>query len=228
MRTKTRKADLEGKKVLFFEIGIILALALALAAFEWPSKGDFSNLMSINGTLAPPDDIIIPITKPEEIKQPAPPIISIDKIIIIPDDKEIPDLEIDPFKEFTEDQYTELLHNLTTDEPDVVEVVDFMLIEIKPSFMGGDYNKFNQWVFQNLKYPEEAARNNIQGRVYVEFMIDVDGYVKNVKVVKGVDRLLDQEAVRVITSSPPWKPGYQRDKPTKVVFTFPITFKLRD
>jgi len=92
--------------------------------------------------------------------------------------------------------------------------------------MGGDYNKFTEWVFKNLRYPEEAAQNGIQGKVYLEFLIDVDGYIKNVKVIKGVDKLLDAEAVRVVSSSPPWKPGFQRDKPTKVLFTFPINFRL--
>jgi len=227
MRTKSRKADLEGKKILFFETGLIISLAIALAAFEWPSKGDiYSNLPNIKQVEVIEE--IIPRTKPEEIRQPAPPIVPIEKINIIDNEADIPKEDENPFEDITTDQYADLLKNIRTIEEDVDEVIEFMRIEIKPTFMGGDYNRFNEWVFKNLRYPDEAARNGIQGKVYVEFLIDVDGMVKNVRVLKGVDPLLDQEAVRVISSSPPWKPGFQRDKPTKVVFTFPINFRLKN
>jgi protein TonB len=93
--------------------------------------------------------------------------------------------------------------------------------------MGGDHNSFTLWVANNLKYPEEAARNGIQGRVYLKFMIDFDGSVKNVEVLSGTDRLLMEEARRVVSSSPAWNPGMQRGKPAQVTFTFPVTFRLQ-
>lgn len=228
MKTKkSEKADLERKRFLFFETGLIVALAIALAAFEWPSRGDL-NIHNYVSKGAEPDAEIIPRTEPDVIKQPAPPIVTVDKIIIVEDDDEISPSVIDPFVEYTDDQYADLLKYIRPEEPDLDEVIDFLLIEIQPSFMGGGQEKFIEWVFKNLNYPDEAARNGIQGKVYIEFMIDIDGKVKNVKVLRSVDPLLDREAVRVVTSSPPWNPGYQRDKPAKVVFKFPIHFKLKN
>jgi protein TonB len=96
-----------------------------------------------------------------------------------------------------------------------------------PGFGGGDSNKFREYIARNLKYPEVAAENGIQGRVFVQFVVEPDGRVSNVKVVRGVDPALDREAVRVVESSPPWKPGKQRGKPVRVSFTFPIIFVLQ-
>ena len=83
------------------------------------------------------------------------------------------------------------------------------------------------WDFQVFKYPEIAKENGISGRVTVQFTIDKDGSVKDVKVLRGVDSSLDKEAVRVIQKSPKWSPGKQRGKPAKVKYTFPIIFQLR-
>lgn len=226
MKTKkSEKADLERKRFLFFETGLIVALAIALAAFEWPSRGDL-NIHNYVSKGVEPDAEIIPRTEPEVIKQPAPPIVTVDIINLIDDNVDLPSVDPDIFVDITNDQLAQIIR--IPEEPDIDEVIDFMLIEIQPSFMGGGQEKFIEWVFKNLNYPDEAARNGIQGKVYIEFMIDIDGKVKNVKVLRSVDPLLDREAVRVVTSSPPWNPGYQRDKPAKVVFKFPIHFKLKN
>ena len=100
-------------------------------------------------------------------------------------------------------------------------------MEHKPKFQGGDQNDFTKWVFNNIVYPEIAKENGVQGRVILQFTVDKDGSVKNVKVLRGVDSSLDKEAVRVVSSSPKWEPGRQRDKPAKVTFVFPVIFQLR-
>ena len=105
------------------------------------------------------------------------------------------------------------------------EAIPFQLVEVKPSFNDGDVNAFAQWVKDNLVYPDEAKNNSISGRVTLQFTVETDGSVKNVKVLRGVDPLLDNEAIRVISSSPQWKPGYQDGKPVSVTYTFPIIFK---
>jgi protein TonB len=225
MKTKSKKADLEGKKSLFFQVGLVVALGLALVAFEWPSRGDFSlDNYRNHGTIETPDEVVI--TRPEEIKEPPPPvIISVEVINIRENDEDIKD---DPiiFDDITTEGIRHLL--LPVEEKDVVErPIDFMLIEDKPTFMGGDFNTFTKWVGNRLKYPEEAATNGIQGRVILQFLIDTDGSVKNVVVVRGVDRMLDAEALRVVSMSPKWKPGMQRGVPTKVLFTFPLIFQLQ-
>ena len=227
MKTKkSRKADLEGKKVIFFEIGLILALSLALAAFEWSSKGDINLPDFVLKNLTPPE-VDIPLYIPEKIKTPPPPSVAIEEIIIHEDTKDLAPVDLNPFDEINEETYKKIIEFVNTDEPEVDETIDFTIIEIKPTFMGGGFNRFNEWVFSNLRYPEEAIKNGIQGRVYLEFMIDKNGNVKNVRVLKGIDALLDAEAIRVVSSSPRWNPGYQRDKPVNVMFKFSINFRLR-
>jgi periplasmic protein TonB len=124
----------------------------------------------------------------------------------------------------------------------VVEVVDqpkeevqeaakeeevFLVVEEMPSFGSGDANDFRAFVSSNMKYPDVAAENGIQGRVFVQFVVEADGRLSNVRVLRGVDPALDREAVRVIESSPKWNPGKQRGKPVRVSYTFPITFVLQ-
>ncbi|MBR4735650.1 MAG: energy transducer TonB, partial [Bacteroidales bacterium] len=107
------------------------------------------------------------------------------------------------------------------------EAIPFQLVEQKPSFNGGDANAFSTWVNSRLVYPEIAKENGVQGRVTLMFTVEADGRVTNVRVVRGVDESLDKEAVRVVSSSPKWKPGKQRDRAVKVTYTFPVIFQLR-
>ena len=102
----------------------------------------------------------------------------------------------------------------------------FQMVEQKPTFGGGDASEFSKWVTSNLKYPEEAKAAKVQGRVTVTFVVDIDGSVKDVKVLRGVNELLDAEAVRVISASPKWTPGRSKGNPVPVTYTFPVIFKL--
>ena len=114
-------------------------------------------------------------------------------------------------------------------EEEVVEeeAIPFQLVEEKPSFQGGDANQFSKWVNQRLVYPEIAKENGVQGRVTLQFTVEKDGSVTKVKVLRGVDPSLDKEAVRVVSQSPKWKPGKQRDRAVPVTYTFPVIFQLR-
>lgn len=95
--------------------------------------------------------------------------------------------------------------------------------EVMPSFKEGSVN---QWIFQNLKYPAIAAENGIQGRVIVNFIVEKDGSISNVQVLRSVDPSLDREAVRVVRLMPNWNPGKRKGKKVRVRFTLPVTFKL--
>ncbi|MFP4555444.1 MAG: energy transducer TonB [Bacteroidales bacterium] len=225
MKTKSKKTDLERHKLLFFQIGCIIALAAVLAAFEWPSKGIATFNVPLDNTGEIPYDEI-PITKPEDIKPPPPPPLPKVAEVINIHSNDTEDIVENPdiFKDVGVDIIPELLK--TKEEEDVDEVIDFMLIEEKPTFMGGNHNDFAKWVFQNVKYPDLAIENRIQGRVFLQFIIDEEGFVRNVEIIRGADPLLNKEAVRIVSSSPQWTPGKQRNKPTKVKFTFPVTFKL--
>ncbi len=94
--------------------------------------------------------------------------------------------------------------------------------------MGGDANEFTKWVYSKIVYPEVARENGISGRVTLQFTIESDGSLTNIKVLRGIDQSLDQEAVRVVSMSPKWTPGKQRDKAVRVTYTFPIMFQLRN
>ncbi len=103
----------------------------------------------------------------------------------------------------------------------------FMMVEIKPAFMGGDENTFTRWVAERLVYPAEARASKIQGRVILQFRINEQGIVKDVKVVRGVNKFLDEEAVRVVSLSPVWTPGKHKGESVSVVYVFPVIFQLR-
>lgn len=96
--------------------------------------------------------------------------------------------------------------------------------ETKPSFNGGDANEFSKWVYNHLEYPQKARENGIRGRVIISFTVEKDGTVTNVNVLKGADPDLDNEAVRVVSSSPKWKPGAVNGEPVAVKYTFPVVF----
>ena len=107
------------------------------------------------------------------------------------------------------------------------EEIPFQLVEVKPRFNGGDANEFSKWVNSQLKYPEQAKKDKISGRVTLQFTVGADGVVRDAKVIRGAHELLDAEALRVVSASPKWEPGQQEGKPVAVTYTFPVIFQLR-
>ena len=108
---------------------------------------------------------------------------------------------------------------MATDEP-------FFLVEVMPSFRGGDINRFREWVQKRTNYPQEALNKKIQGRIFLTFIIEPDGSVSNVTIVKGVDPLIDNEAVKAIEGSPKWSPGLQRGQPVRVRYSLWLSFVI--
>lgn len=113
------------------------------------------------------------------------------------------------------------------EDKNVEEAVPFQLVEEKPTFRGGDSNQFSKWVNQRLVYPDSLKKQGIQGRVTLQFTVQADGTVGNVRVLRGVHPDLDNEAVRVVASSPEWNPGKCKDKAVPVTYTFPVIFQAR-
>jgi protein TonB len=110
-------------------------------------------------------------------------------------------------------------------EPGGDAVSDFFLLETKPTFRGGNEEKFREWVTKKVVYPKAAQDNGLQGKVYLTFIVERDGSVSNVKVIRGVDPLLDNEAVKAIEASPLWSPGKQRGNPVRVRFSIFVNFQ---
>jgi periplasmic protein TonB len=102
----------------------------------------------------------------------------------------------------------------------------FLEVEEMPQFKGGDINKFREWVQKKTKYPEAATINGIHGKVYITFIVESDGSVSNVKVARGVDPLIDDEAVKSVRSSPKWTPGKQRGVAVRVAYVIMLNFEL--
>jgi len=223
---KSEKANLENKKSLFLQIGLVTVLALLLIAFEWTTRDVMTGSLGELGDIVMEEEII-PITRQEEIKPPPPPPPQIPEILqIVEDDVDIEDeLKIDDIEAR---QSTRIeLAQFKFDDEEVSEEEIFIIVEDMPTFQGKDSNEFRNWIAANLKYPQIAAENGIQGRVFVQFVVNSNGRISDAVVVRGVDPALDHEAVRVIMSSPTWTPGKQRGKPVRVRFTFPINFVLQ-
>ncbi|MGC9470664.1 MAG: energy transducer TonB [Bacteroidales bacterium] len=225
---KSEKADLEKRKGLFLELGLVIVLSIVLIAFEWTSR-DLGNtdIMMVGDEAL--EEEIIPITRqeqPEPQKPPEPPKVT-EILNIVDDDVELDDELILEDMEVTQDTEIEIIEFEGEEEEEVEEQQIFFIVEDMPSFQGKGQEGFREWIQQNLRYPEIAAENGISGRVFVRFVVEPDGSVSNVEVVRGVDPALDAEAVRVVSSSPKWEPGKQRGKPVRVAYTFPIVFVLQ-
>ena len=225
---KSDKANLENKKLLFVEIGLVLALGITLFAFEWTSKETTVSVLEDTTEILIEEEII-PITQDTPPPPPAAPKIPVlsDQIDIVDDEIEIED---DMFMNLEDDASlgVEIMDYVEVEEEEVEEeAIPFQLVEEKPSFQGGDANQFSKWVNQRLQYPEIAKENGVQGRVTLQFTVEKDGSVTKVKVLRGVDPSLDKEAVRVVSQSPKWKPGKQRDRAVPVTYTCPVIFQLR-
>ena len=227
---KSEKASLENKKLLFTEIGLVAALGIVWGAFEYSSKDAAVAVLEDNSQVLVEEEMIAiqnetPPPPPEVAKIP----VLSDQINIVDDEIKLDD---DLFMNLEDDANTgvEIMDYKAqeVEEEEVVEeAIPFALVEQKPKFNGGDANEFSKWVNSKLQYPEIAKENGVQGRVTLQFTVNPDGSVSNVKVLRGVDESLDKAAVRVVSQSPKWTPGRQRDRAVKVTYTFPVIFQLR-
>lgn len=219
---KTEKADLTKKSGLFLNIGLVLSLLIVISAFEWRfyEDGELADLGQVTDDFE--EMLDIPQT---EQPPPPPPKIQQPEIIEVPDEEEIEEeIEVDLDVEITEE---EVIEEVIFEEPVEEEVADeiFTIVEQQPEFPGG-MGAFYQYVQKKLKYPSQARRMGIEGKVFVQFVVDKQGNITEVVAVKGIGAGCDEEAVRVIKNSPKWKAGKQRGKAVKVRMILPITFKL--
>ncbi len=228
---KTKKADLENKKGLFIEIGLIAALVLMIVAFNWSSSGEKKSTL-VDNTAQAGEEEIIPIT--EEIQTPPPvavevPVVS-DQMVIVDNNLDINSANLFSSEDNSKFAVAEVPY-VAAKQAVAVEVVEedieYAVVQEKPLFMGGDANGFTAWVNKQIVYPQVAQENGISGRVILQFRIAPDGSLTNIKVLRSVDPALDKEAVRVVSMSPKWSPGKQHNKAIGVVYRFPVNFELK-
>lgn len=218
---KSSKASLDSKKSVFTLMGFIVGLSLLFIALEW-SKTEVKKWDVFDNNKLISDDIeIIQTVEKQKLPPPPPPppIKTLDNIEVVENEKDTKPLDFT--SEIKGDERIDIKAPVPVkkEEDDNVE---FRYVEIMPEFPGNVL----KFLAENIHYPQEAIDYNIQGKVYCEFVVNKDGSIGDVKVIRGVDRSLDKEAIRVIKSMPKWKPGVQSGKAVKVRYTLPISFKL--
>lgn len=216
---KSEKANLENKRGIFFQIGLIVSLSLCLLSFNYTSNN--KQEIILKPLLNTFEEEIIPITKTkEEIK----PLIKPVKIIeIVKDNSEIKNEAI--IENTETNQNDSVITMQYTEEKEVDEIVPYYLLEEYPEFPGGE-TKMYEFISNNTKYPKICKENGIEGKVYVQFIVDESGKIKNIEIIRGIDTNLDKEAIRIVSSMPDWKPARQRTKPVKTTFILKINFSL--
>lgn len=225
---KSEKADLESKKGIFFQIGLIFSMAVMLVAFEWKSYDSIDYSTYSNLGVNTDIEELVPITQQNTPPPlPVPPLPSIVLNIVentaqINDDIAI-DAEADESTQVDEFKGPAVIRQ--EEESEVQEQEIFRVVENAPAFPGGDLAR-SRFLQQNIKYPIMAKESGIQGTVTVTFVVERDGSVTNVKILRGIGGGCDEEALRVIRNMPKWEPGKQRGKPVRVQFNMPLKFTL--
>lgn len=215
---KNTQVDIEGKRPLFLFIGLCISMGLSLAAFEYKTIPAAPPVISYEtdsqrGFDEPP---ITTIEPPKPIQQPV--------LLEIPNEEELNETvifthEIDPINhQFIEP--TEVL----TQKPEKAED-PFIVLEKQASFPGGD-EAWGKFLNKNFKYPRNAQRMGIEGKVVLTFYVAANGEISDLKVLRGISKECDEEAIRVLSKSSRWNPGLQRGVPVKSPRRVTINFKL--
>ncbi len=220
---KSKKANLENKRAVFLEIGIIVTLSFVLLAFEWTTVRSEKDILTNGGKTIDEDMAQITIHK---VKKPVMPIPIITPIIIPTDNNDIIDEDIIIDAEPKEGDYNDPYRNI----PDIEEIetedkVIHTSVQNLPKFPGGEPALF-KYLSANLKYSRAAREIGIQGKVYVSFVVWKDGTIRDIKILRGLGAGLDERVISVIQSMPRWEPGNQNGKKLNVLFHMPVSFKL--
>ncbi len=224
---KSPKADLKNKRGLLLEIGLVVSLLLVIGAFSYTPEEKRIEKVDLQAPIV--EEQIVEITrqdqKPPETPRKVEVKVIADLLQVVTNDTKIT-TEVD-FTEFDED--VDVVQTVGVVEEEVVEDDQpFLIAETMPSFQGGDLNTFRNWVQQNVKFPQIALENGIQGRVVLSFVIEKDGRLTNIQVLQTPDRSLSEEAVRVLSKSPKWSPGKQRNQVVRVKYTLPVDFRVQN
>ena len=222
---KSQQASLEDKKIIYVLMGCIFVLSLCYVALEWTEK-EVTKYEVTDSEFLFEEEVEIQQTSQETPPPPPPPAVQeVEVLNVVEDNVETESIEINT----EDDKEAEVVIAAPVEAPveEEEEEVVFVVVESMPEFPGGTQALF-KYLSENVKYPVIAQENGIQGRVICQFVVNKDGSIVDVEVVRsGGDPSLDKEAVRVIKSMPKWKPGKQRGKAVRVKYTVPVNFKLQ-
>ena len=225
---KTPKADLENKKSLFLMVGLVIALGITGIALSMSSK-------PVADEYKPPKKETTEVEQIDNSRQDMQeqqPEVEKAKVQVITDVLNIVsnDQKIDTNVAFIEDpdDFGDFEIVIEEKEEVIEEEEIFVNAEEMPTFQGGDLSKFRNWVQSNVKYPQIALENGIQGNVVIKFVVEKDGKLSNIQVLQSPDKTLSEAAIAVLQKSPKWKPGKQRNKPVRVTYTLPVSFRIQN
>ena len=223
---KSPKANLEDKKLTFTLIGLVITLFVVWRVFEYKSY-DKQALDTFARQVEVIEEEMVEITKQELPKPPVQaPKPQVTQIQVVEDDVEVEDIDINAEVDQNE-EIEEYVYEAPEVEDEVIEEEEvWVSVEEQPEFPGGSA-KLMEYIQKNLKYPMMARESGIQGRVFVGFVVEKDGEITKVQVLRGIGGGCDEEAVRVVQSLPKFKPGKQRGNPVRVQYTLPIVFRLQ-
>jgi len=222
---KTKRADVDKLSSVFFQIGLIIVLSVCLMAFEWKTYDKYENFLSGNNVNIFTEEII----EMAKLVEPPPPprpktttILDIKTDDVIIDSDIIIDIEADVLTEIPDYiPLQEIKKETEVPEPDI-----YVFADVYPEFPGGVQARM-EYLSQKIIYPEIARKNNIEGKVFVLFVVEKDGRLTNIKLLHDIGGGCGEEALRVIKSMPAWEPGLQRNQPVRVQMSLPITFQLK-
>lgn len=224
---RERQRTNEERRPLFFFIGLSLSLLFTVVAFNWKTYDPLS-IVDLGGVTSDFDEIL---EVPPSLQPPPPPPQKLEVFVIKEADNEevLEEVKIDLDVEATEQmEVTSVVYDLPVEEMEEEKVEEiFQIVENQPQFPGG-LQAFYQFVAENIDYPDKALRLNVSGRVFLRFVIEKDGSITDIQVLKGIGAGCDEEAVRVLSNSPKWIPGKQRGNNVRVYMTVPILFILKE
>jgi protein TonB len=221
---KSLKAELEDKKILFFLIGLVVALGCVFMAFELVGSRDKGEAVFTGVNQFIEEEKIIQTEQPKDLPPPPPKEMSQTMIEIVSDVTKVEDFTVDAESD-EQLEVEEVVYVEDTKEEEVKEAEIFTVVEELPEFPGGDEARM-KFLKDNLEYPRIAREAGLEGKVYVGFVVEPDGRLTNFKVLRGRAPSLDEEALRVAKLMPKWKAGKQRGKAVRVQYQMPITFTL--
>ena len=224
---KSPKANLETHKITAILMGMVVGVSILFFAFEWSSQTQKLDESIVVQDILAEEEIEITRRDPAPPPPPPPPEPEAPEVIEVVEEKVETRIEIKTEDDASQRQM-ETYVPPPPPKPKVEEVADeiFVVVEEQPEFPGGN-TAMMKFLGDNIKYPVIAQENGIQGRVITNFVVEKDGSITDVQVVRGVDPSLDKEAIRVIQSMPKWKPGKQRGSSVRVRFTLPVVFRLQ-
>lgn len=224
LHKKFYDVDINRYGSLFMNIGLIITLAICLAAFEWKTYDEVAvmDLGSLEAVEEQQEEI------PQTVQtQPPPPKIQQPEIIEVPDEEEIENkVDVDLNVEVDQETVVEQVVQQQKTEAVVEEIEEVFEVVEEGATPSGGYPAFYEYIRKNLKYPAQARRMGVEGKVYVQFVVDKDGSLTEVKAIKGIGAGCDEEAMRVVKEAAKWKPGKQRGRSVKQRIVMPIAFKL--